>query len=140
MRTARCPQAADPQAPGRDLERNVVVRACGGFDRDLRTSAGCGRRTRPAPPELHRVGGDLPPRALAPVLRLVLAALEATVDEDCRALGEILGAGLRLLGPRDDVDEEGLLPLVALHHECAVDRQTEVGNRPTGRRVTEVGV
>src|SRR5439155_16022449 len=77
---------------------------------------------------------------LPPAPHLVPSTLETSAPEDRRTLGEVLAAGLGLLAPRHDVDEQRLLALVTLHHERAVDRQTEVGDRGAGRRVPKIGI
>src|SRR3954447_19723459 len=100
-----------------------------------RSSAGCWKPPRGAPPpppppppraaaatlpgaaraqELDGVGDDLDRLALGAVLRLPLAPLEAAVDRDAAALGQVVGAVLALRAPHLDVEVVRLLdPLAA---------------------------
>src|SRR5688500_5390975 len=54
--------------------------------------------------ELIRVGDDLDRLAVVALLVLPLAPLEATVDRDRAALGEVLGGVLALRAPDGDVE------------------------------------
>jgi len=53
--------------------------------------------------ELHGVGDDLDRLALRAVLRLPLTPVEAAVDADGAALGEVLRTTLALVAPDGDV-------------------------------------
>src|SRR5581483_10886425 len=62
--------------------------------------------------ELHRIGNDIHCLALLAVLRLPLAPLEAAVERDRTALGEVASAVLALRAPHGHVEVVGLvLPL-----------------------------
>src|SRR5690349_20766405 len=63
--------------------------------------------------ELHRVCDDLDGLALRAVVRLPLAPLQAALDADAAALGEVLGAILALLPPHGDVEVVRLLAPLA---------------------------
>src|SRR5262249_17552987 len=70
---------------------------------------------RPAQARTDLVGHDLHHASLVAVLRLPAPLLEATGDDDARALREGLGHVLGHLAPADDVEEARLLlPLVRL--------------------------
>src|SRR6266545_3635574 len=64
--------------------------------------------------ELDAVGDDLHRLALAAVLRLPLTPVEASVDADRAALGEVLRATLALVAPDGDVEVVGLVAPVSL--------------------------
>src|SRR5256886_9146534 len=83
------------------LERNVVVGAglaeVGALGRGVRRhELRLARGLIAAAEELDGVGDDLDRLALRPVLRLPFAPVEAPVDPDWAALGEVLRAALAL--------------------------------------------
>src|SRR6266566_4182325 len=98
-----------------DSEWNVVVAAAEiGVGTARRTGRhelvrGLAGRFAAAAEELHGVRDDLDRLPLGAVLRLPLAPLEATVDGDRAALGEVLGAVLALVAPDGDVEVVRLL-------------------------------
>src|SRR3954451_7139963 len=126
-----CVAAAEP-SPARcrrgtsTLERDVVVRgrrgaACAGRGGRGREVAGVDRDVRArgepaatavvvaAAEELDGVGDDVDGLALAALLALPLAPLQAPVDRDGPAAAEVAGAVLALGAPDGDVEEVGLV-------------------------------
>src|SRR4051794_27682624 len=141
------------------LERNVVVargrarrRAGRGggevvrVDGDVRAGAEAVARRAAlvarAREELDRVGDDVYRLALLAVLALPLAPLEAAVDGDRPALGEVAGAVLALRAPDGDVEVVGLVdPLVGRVVLAArVARDAQLADRGAARERAELGI
>src|SRR5205814_2752804 len=88
------------------------------------------------------VSGQLEGRPLLAVAALELAGLEATLDEDLVAFAQILGGALGAIAPDADTEPVGRLdPLVGLLIlRALVDRDVELGDRSTARRVAHLGI
>src|SRR5271165_1201389 len=118
---------------------DVVVRAArrrlrgGRAVRPLARRAGARRRAiapRPAAEELHPFGHHLQQRPLLAVLGGPLLELQAALDEQRRALFQVLPAGFGRLAPDLDADEGDLfLPFPAAGLVLAVGGQPQVGHR-----------
>src|SRR5581483_4286943 len=91
--------------------------------------------------ELHRLRHDLDRLALAAVLRLPFAPIEATVDRDGPALREVLRARLGLVAEDGDAEVVRLVdPLARLVAPPAVHGDAEAADRRAARRVPELGI
>src|SRR4051794_35696233 len=92
--------------------------------------------------ELNGIGNDIHRLALVPVVVLPLAPLEAPVERDRTALGQVAGAVLALRTPDGDVEVDGLVDpvarLVVLAAGVAGDPQLADGH--AARQVPEIRV
>src|SRR3954469_3578820 len=141
-----------PVVLGRSLERDVVVAgdraatAAGGRRGEVvRVDRNVGLRGEAvataarggvvaAAEELHAVGDDAHALALVPLLALPLAPLEAAVDRDGAALGEVPGAVVALRAPDGDVEVVGLVdPLTGLVLAARVAGDAELADRGAAR-------
>src|ERR1700686_3587409 len=128
--------------PGRGpfaLELDVLLSADARRDELTAVLAGCAVPVAAAQ-ELHRVGDDVHRLALAPVLGLPLAPLQATVDRDRAALGEVSGDVFALPAPDGDVEVVGLVdPLLAVL-AAGVAGDPQAAHRGSARRRAQLGV
>jgi hypothetical protein len=132
----------DPPPPPAGRGREVVR-----VDRDVRAGgeavaaavAGVVARARE---ELDRVGDDVDALAVVAVLVLPLAPLEAAVDRDRAALGEVAGAVLALRAPDGDVEVVGLVDPLAGRVVLAarVARDAQLADRGAARERAQLGV
>ena len=113
-----------------------------------------GRRTvvaltaAPPPPpspaateELHVGGDDLGDVLLVAFLVVVRAGLDAALDEDLAALGEVLRADLGALAPHHDAVPLGaLLALTVLVVPALAGRDAQLADALPARRVPHVGI
>ena len=92
--------------------------------------------------ELDAVGDDLDRLALGAVLGLPLAPVEAAVDPDRAALGEVLRAALGLVAPDGDVEVVRLVGPLAGHCVLAarVHGDAELAHGGPARGVAQLGV
>src|SRR3954452_5952543 len=91
--------------------------------------------------ELHAVGDDVHALALVALLVLPLAPLEAAVDRDGAALGEVPGAVVALRAPDGDVEVVGLVdPLTGLVLAARVAGDAELADRGAAREGAKLGV
>src|SRR6185369_3937022 len=92
--------------------------------------------------ELDGVGDDLDRLALGAVLRLPLAPLEAAVDRDAAALGQVVRAVLALRAPHLDIEVVGLLdPLTAgAVLVPPVDGDPQLADRRAARQAGQLGI
>src|SRR6266511_2174486 len=129
----------------RPLERDVVVRR--GLEVGLLGLRVRGHELRLAAilssaEELDAFGDDLHGLTLRAVLGLPLAPVEASVDADRAALGEVLGAALALVSPDRDVEVVRLVaPLAGGRVLLArIDGEPELADRRVARRVPQLRV
>src|SRR4051794_21454374 len=135
------------------LERDVVV----GRGREVGTALGAGTRRHvlvatggaaeaalavgATSEELDGLGDDLHRLALAAVLRLPLAPIEAPVHCNRSALREVLRAALGLIAEDGDAEVVRLVdPLAGLVPAAAVHRDAQAADRCAARRVPELGI
>jgi hypothetical protein len=92
--------------------------------------------------ELHGLGDDLDGLALRPVLGFPLAPVEASVDADGPALGEVLGAAFALVAPHGHVEVVRLVAPLArgLILLAGVHGQPELAHCGSARGVSQLGI
>src|SRR4051812_15546305 len=92
--------------------------------------------------ELDRVGDDVDRLALLALRALPLTPLQAPVDGDRAALGQVAGAVLALRAPHGDVEVVGLVdPLVGRVVLAArVARHPELAQRGAARQRAQLGI
>src|SRR6185503_16383292 len=92
--------------------------------------------------ELDRVGDDLHGLALGAVLGFPLAPVEAAIDADRPALGEVLRAALALVAPDGDVEVVRLVAPLARRGVLLprVHGEAQLADGRSARRVAKLGV
>jgi hypothetical protein len=87
------------------------------------------------------LGDDLGDPPLLALLVLVAPGLDAALDVELAALGQVLGSVLRVLAPDDDaVPLDLLLPLAVLPLPALVRRDAQLADRLAAGRVPDVRV
>src|SRR3954453_16292562 len=119
-----------------------VVRVDGDVGAGAEAVAGRAAVVTRAREELHRIGDDVDRLALLAVVALPLAPLEAAVDRDGAALGEVAGAVLALRAPDGDVEVVGLVdPLTGRVVLAArVARDAQLADRGAARERAKLGI